>query len=123
MGWKHWLCLFPQHGPGRKHERRIILEPWQQEIVDAHPADFLRGLFHSDGCRVKNWATKVVTGRKKRYDYPRWEFSNRSYDIHDMCGHALDALGIEWRRSGPFHLSVSRREAVAALDAAIGQKG
>ena len=19
--WKHWTCLFPQHGPGRKHER------------------------------------------------------------------------------------------------------
>lgn len=31
---KHWHCLFPQHGPGRKHERAIILERWQQEIVD-----------------------------------------------------------------------------------------
>jgi Homeodomain-like domain len=27
--WKHWPCLFPQHGPGRKHERRIALVPWQ----------------------------------------------------------------------------------------------
>jgi hypothetical protein len=25
---------FPQHGPGRKHERPIVLEPWQLEIVD-----------------------------------------------------------------------------------------
>jgi hypothetical protein len=25
---KHWLCLFPQHGPGRKHQRVIELEPW-----------------------------------------------------------------------------------------------
>ena len=25
---KHWPCLFPQHGPGRKHERRIELFPW-----------------------------------------------------------------------------------------------
>ena len=24
--WKHWPCLFPQHGPGRKHERPIVLE-------------------------------------------------------------------------------------------------
>jgi hypothetical protein len=23
---KHWPCLFPQHGPGRKHERKIELE-------------------------------------------------------------------------------------------------
>lgn len=30
---KHWPCLFPQHGPGRKHHRRIALEPWQEAIV------------------------------------------------------------------------------------------
>ena len=58
--WKHWPCLFPQHGPGRKHEREIRLEDWQREVVSSHPSDFLRGLFHSDGCRVANWATKVV---------------------------------------------------------------
>ena len=70
--WKHWPCLFPQHGPGRKHDRLIELEEWQEEIVRAFPADFLRGLFHSDGARVKNWATRVVAGEKRRYDNPRW---------------------------------------------------
>lgn len=35
--WKHWPCVFPQHGPGKKHDRRILLEKWQQEIVDAEP--------------------------------------------------------------------------------------
>lgn len=40
---KHLPCLFPQHGPGKKHERRIVLEGWQQEIVDVHPWEFLRG--------------------------------------------------------------------------------
>jgi hypothetical protein len=34
---KHWPCLFPQHGPGKKHERRIELTPWQQELVDLDP--------------------------------------------------------------------------------------
>jgi len=29
--------LFPQHGPGRKHERPIVLEDWQRDIVDRHP--------------------------------------------------------------------------------------
>src|SRR5690242_9230418 len=24
---RHWLCAFPQAGPGRKHERAIVLEP------------------------------------------------------------------------------------------------
>jgi hypothetical protein len=35
---KHWPCLFPQHGPGKKHERKIELTPWQQELVDRDPA-------------------------------------------------------------------------------------
>jgi hypothetical protein len=41
---KHWPCLFPQHGPGRKHERRIDLAPWQQELVDLDPRPLVRGL-------------------------------------------------------------------------------
>ena len=35
----------------------------------SHPGPFLRGLFHSDGCRVNNWTTRVVAGEMKRYDY------------------------------------------------------
>lgn len=31
---KHWPCLFPQHGPGKKHDRLIALEAWQQDIVE-----------------------------------------------------------------------------------------
>ncbi|GGO69534.1 transcriptional regulator [Nocardioides deserti] len=121
-GWKHWPCLFPQHGPGRKHERPIVLEPWQRDVVADHPGPFLRGLFHSDGCRVRNWATRTVAGERKRYDYPRWQFSNRSDDIHDLCTWALDLVGIAWRRSGRWTTSVSRREAVAELDRLIGMK-
>lgn len=120
--WKHWLCLFPQHGPGRKHERRIELEPWQQEIVDAFPADFLRGLFHSDGCRANNWTTRVVGGMKKRYDYPRWQFTNNSDDIRQLCCAALELLDISWRQSNWKTVSVSTRAGVARLDELIGIK-
>ncbi len=49
----HWPCLLPQAGPGRKHERRIALDPWQDQVVRAHPGDFVRGLFHSDGCSAR----------------------------------------------------------------------
>lgn len=28
-----WPALFPQHGSGRKHTRRIALEPWQRNLV------------------------------------------------------------------------------------------
>lgn len=120
--WKHWPCLFPQHGPGRKHDRPIVLEDWQRDIVTAFPADFLRGLFHSDGARVRNWATRVVAGEKRRYDYPRWQFSNRSDDIRGLCCWALDLVDVAWRQSGPWTISVSRREAVAVLDELIGPK-
>jgi hypothetical protein len=43
-----WPEAFPQHGPGRKHDRPIVLEPWQREIVDSFPRELLRGLLDSD---------------------------------------------------------------------------
>ncbi|MGH3330448.1 MAG: transcriptional regulator [Nocardioidaceae bacterium] len=120
--WKHWPCLFPQHGPGRKHERELVMQPWQREIVNEHPADFLRGLFHSDGCRTRNWATRVVAGEKKRYDYGRWQFVNNSEHIRTWCTEALDLLEIPWRQSSWKCVSVSTRDGVARLDELIGLK-
>ncbi|WP_229400126.1 transcriptional regulator [Micromonospora okii] len=114
----HWPCLLPQHGPGKKHERPIVLADWQREIVAAHPGDFVRGLFHSDGCRFAN----RVTVRGKDYVYPRYMFSNRSTDIMSLCQWSLDLLGIAWRMNLPWSLSVARREAVAALDRHVGPK-
>ncbi|MGZ4592130.1 MAG: transcriptional regulator [Actinomycetes bacterium] len=119
---KHWTCLFPQHGPGMKHDRRIELAPWQRAIVEADPRPFLRGLFHSDGCRITNWTEKTVAGQRKRYEYPRYFFSNRSEDILGLCTWALDLLGIPWRRNGRWSVSVARREGVAALDEFVGPK-
>jgi hypothetical protein len=120
--WKHWGCLFPQHGPGRKHERPIVLAGWQREIVEEHPGRFLRGLFHSDGCRVTNWTIRTVAGQPKRYEYPRYFFSNQSEDIIGLCAGALDLLDIAWRMSRPNCVSVARRDAVAELDRRVGPK-
>lgn len=120
--WKHWRCLFPQHGPGPKHRRTIALADWQQEIVAEFPQLFLRGLFNSDGCRMTNWTTRTVAGQPKRYEYPRYIFSNESTDIMHLCQWALDQLTIPWRMPRPNALSVARREAVAALDSFIGPK-
>ena len=119
---KHWLCLFPQHGPGKKHERRIELEAWQQEIVNSHPGDFARGLFHSDGWRLINRVRRPVKDGDRWYEYPRYLFVNRSADIHRLCGEALDRLGVAWRFSKPTTISVARREAVARLDEFVGPK-
>jgi hypothetical protein len=120
--WKHCPCLSPQHGPGRKHERPIVLEDWQRRIVESSPHDFLRGLFHSDGCRAKNWTRRRVAGEWKRYDYPRWQFSNRSLDIRELCCWALDLADIPWRQSNAWMISVSTRAGVARLDELIGPK-
>lgn len=118
--WKHWPCLFPQHGPGLKHLRKIELEPWQQEIVAKYPEQLLRGLFHSDGSRFVNWASKP--GTDKRYYYVRYMFSNESEDIRNILTEALDLLGIPWRQPRRNAIAVSRREAVAVLDTFVGPK-
>ncbi|NEC87006.1 helix-turn-helix domain-containing protein [Streptomyces sp. SID12501] len=123
---KHLHCLFPQHGPGKKHDRRIALEPWQQDIVDAHPWAFIRGLIHSDGCRITNWTTRLVAGERKRYEYPRYFFTNKSDDIRKLFSDTLDKVGVEWtslaRGSDPFNISVARKASVALMDTHVGPK-
>jgi len=119
---RHWPCLFPQHGPGKKHLRRISLEPWQQTIVDEFPGLFVRGLFHSDGWRGSNRVRRVLDDREHWYEYPRYIFTNESQDILQLCGEALDRIGVDWRFSRPDNISVARREAVARLDEYVGPK-
>ncbi|WUX70189.1 helix-turn-helix domain-containing protein [Streptomyces sp. NBC_01429] len=123
---KHLTCLFPQHGLGKKHERAIALVGWQQEIVNQHPWAFIRGLIHSDGCRITNWTEKTVSGVRKRYEYPRYFFSNVSADILRLHTDALDAVGVEWRpanqRRAVENVSVAKRASVALMEAHIGPK-
>jgi hypothetical protein len=68
---RHWPGLFPQHGPGMKHMRKIELEPWQRTIVTRNPGHFARGLFHSDGYRgISRVRTHLADG-DRWYEYPR----------------------------------------------------
>jgi Homeodomain-like domain len=115
---KHWPCLFPQHGPGPKHKRRIALADWQHEICAQQPELLVCGLIHSDGCRSIN----RIKGSGKVYEYPRYEFTNHSADIRHIFCHYLDALGIAWRPMTWKHISIARRDAVAKLDAFVGPK-
>jgi hypothetical protein len=119
---RHWPCLFPQHGPGTKHTRKIELADWQQAIVGRHPGEFARGLFHSDGCRGMNRVRRVLADGEHWYEYPRYLFSNKSRDILGLCGAALDRLEVQWRYARPDVISVARKEAVARLDAHVGPK-
>ena len=92
------------------------------KIVDRFPHEFLRGLLHSDGARVANWATRIVAGERRRYDYPRWQFVNHSEQILGWCCDALDLVDVPWRRSGRWTVSVSTRAGVARLDELVGPK-
>lgn len=110
---QHLECLFPQHGPGKKHERRIHLEAWQQRSIDEAPWRFLRGCIRSDGCSFIN--------RTGRYSYLSYEFSNRSQDILDMFGRTCLCVGVEYRRYAKA-IRVYRRPSVALLEANVGLK-
>ena len=109
----HLTCLFPQHGAGKKHDRRIALEPWQQELVDAAPWSFLRGCIRSDGC--------VFVNRTGRYEYLSYSFHNLSADILDLFEQTCVAVGLRPRRSR-INVRLNRRDDVARLLARVGTK-
>jgi hypothetical protein len=120
--WKHWPCLFPQHGPGRKHNRRIELAPWQEEVVTTHPKKLIRGLIHSDGTRHINEVPRRLASGIKKYRYSRYIFTNASTDILGIFTHALDLLGVHWTQTSARDISVARREDVTFLDTFVGAK-
>jgi hypothetical protein len=110
---RSWPCLFPQHGPGRKHERSIVLVDWQRRLLETHPEPLLRGLIHSDGCRFINTGTN--------WRHPRYSFSNASDDIRRIFCDACDVLELRWTVA-PRTVYVSRKDDVARLDEFIGPK-
>jgi hypothetical protein len=120
---RRWLDLFPQAGPGPKHERPIVLADWQRAIVDEFSRPFLRGLIHSDGCRcVNRFKTKLPSGRVADYEYPRYFFSNLSADIRALFCEYCERLGVRWTQSNHRNISVSHRRSVAILDGFVGPK-
>jgi Homeodomain-like domain-containing protein len=111
--WTHLACLFPQHAPGKKHERAIVLEEWQSEIVEREPWPFLRGCIRSDGC--------VFVNRTGPYAYVSYEFSNRSAQIRELFMDACDRVGVEYRAYHRY-VRIYRRPSVALMQQHVGVK-
>lgn len=111
---KHWPCLFPQHGPGRKHERgsNCRIGSWRSLSNILKPCS--AELIHSDGCRDAN--------KVKGKSYPRYFFSNMSLDIQRIFTDSCDQLGIPWTRPYFKTISIAKRPAVALMDTFIGPK-
>jgi hypothetical protein len=100
---------FSQPGNGRSSTR-------------IRPTDFLRGLIHSDGCRVVNRFSVVLPSGRREYAYPRYFFTNRSSDIRRLFCEQCERLDVRWTRSSQKTISVSQRRSVAVLDSFIGEK-
>jgi len=66
---------------------------------------------------------RTVSGQLKRYDDPRWQFTNTSADLRELCHAAIDGVAVLWRRSNWKTISVSTRNAVRRLDDLIGPTG
>jgi hypothetical protein len=109
----HLVCLFPQHGPGKKHTRPIVLEPWQRTLLDEAPWAFLKGCIRSDGCSFVN--------RTGPYEYLSYGFANHSPDILDLFEGTCLALGLRARRYARA-IRLNRREDVARLVEHVGVK-
>ena len=120
---RHLPCLFPQHGPGRKHARPIGLEPWQAEAVSGHPWSFVRGCIQTDGCSFVN---RTDVHRAQPYEYLSYQFSNKSRDIVDLFVAACDEVGVRTRVTGSpergWSVRINRRESVASMKEHVGEK-
>ncbi|MHC8561358.1 hypothetical protein ACW23B_06065 [Streptomyces albidoflavus] len=70
---------------------------------------------------------RTVGGEKKRYEYPRYWFTNTSDDIRELFTDTLDKVGVMWtscapRKGVPYNISVARKPSVALMDAHVGPK-
>ncbi len=116
---KQLPAIFPQHGAGRKHARRIALEAWQTSIINEFPHLFLRGLIESDGSRDNN----IVNGKS----YPRYLFTNKSEDIIHLFLETCGKLGltptlITKNCRKVFAVSIATRKDVKFIDKNVGCK-
>ena len=117
-------AAFPHHGDGKKHERPIVLAPWQREITLRHPEALLRGLIHSDGSRraSNRFSTRLPSGRIAEYAYPRYFFTNYSEDIREIFREHRELIASAARSPVQEHVGVAR-DSVALLDAFVGPEG
>jgi hypothetical protein len=119
----HLACLFPQHGPGRKHDRPIVLEAWQREHFEAAPWSFIRGCIRTDGCCFIN---RTDIHRPVPYEYRSYGFSNKSEDIVDLFVEACNRVGVVTRVNcsarGQWDVRINRRPSVALMLEHVGLK-
>jgi hypothetical protein len=120
---RHLPCVLPQHGDGRKHERTIRLEDWQQKILAEAPWPFIRGCIRTDGCAFIN---RTNVHRDKPYEYLSYQFSNMSTDIVELFLDACHRVGVFTRTNrnprGLWCVRINRRASVGLMREHVGLK-
>jgi hypothetical protein len=100
--------VFPQHGTGLKHKRKIKLEDWQLDICDKHPEFLFAGLVDTDGCRYIH--------TQKKYQWPTYQFTNMSEDIKDIFEKCCKLLGIKYSRTNHKNMYMRSAKNVQYID-------
>ena len=107
--------LFPQHGPGLKSKRRLIMKKWQWDIIIKYPWQFVRGLFLTDGSRYVSSAD----------DCAKWSFGNKSPEIINFLRYALNLVGVNYGicndYQGMFRFWIKKCD-VPTMDLMVGHK-
>ncbi len=116
---KKLIDLFPQHGSGRKHNRKLLFADWQIKIIREFPEEFIRGCIQSDGCIY----FQKVSGKV----YKRYSFCNMSEDIIDLVLMSLSFVGImknKWQnlKTGKFVIQNFSKKDTAILESIIQTK-
>lgn len=99
--------LFPQHGSGKKQDRKIEFLDWQNEIIN-HKHLFA-GLLHSDG--------SIYNDRK----YRMCDFTNYSEDILNIYKLCLDNLNLNYTTS-KHRIFIRNRPDILWIEENIGDK-
>lgn len=112
--------LFPQHGSGPKHSRKLIFSNWQLKIIQEFPEEFIKGCIQSDGCIY-------TQAMKNGYSYKRFNFINKSEDIIDLFLSTLKLINISKEKyfqvnRGLFVIQNFSKEAVSILEKIISKK-
>ena len=119
---EHWPCLFPQHGPGRKHERRIELAPWQEQIIGSVSRPFCPGTVPFRRLPGDEPGRRPLAGGDRWSNTRGTSSPTNQRTSSDYVGTLSISSGSAGECSRRNALSVARREAVARLDEFVGPK-
>ena len=121
--WRYWpMCLFPQHGPCRKHERSMEMAPWQRQPSASSrlPSSWAVPL---GGCRVHNW-TAGPAGWPKHYYYPAQLFTKGREPTSDRGAprHSTSSGPMATSKPANFVRRAHARDGSPLLDDQVGPK-